>query len=66
MLNNKKKIGLIGCGAIGTDMALFIEKNLKDEACLYAVTDIDIKAVEKLNGLLNVTPKILDIDIPIK
>ncbi len=66
MLNKRKKIGLIGCGAIGNDIALFIEEKLKNEAYLYAICDKDIKAVEKLTALLGFTPKILDIDTLIK
>ncbi|MCK4917952.1 MAG: hypothetical protein KAJ79_08060 [Candidatus Omnitrophica bacterium] len=47
-------------------MALFGEKNLKDEAYFYAIADKDIKVEEKLIDLLKVTSKILDIDILIK
>ena len=33
----------MGCGAIGKDMALFIEKSLKDEAYFYAIVEEILK-----------------------
>jgi len=53
------KIGLIGCGAIGSGLAKAIDQKFKDKAKLVALYDIDnAKAVALANNLLD-TPPIL-------
>ena len=34
-------IGLVGCGTIGSELAVYIQKKLKSKACLVAVCDVD-------------------------
>lgn len=55
------KIGVIGCGAIGSVLCKFIDKELKDSE-LVAVCDIDREKVEKLVKSLKSKPEITDID----
>ena len=55
------KIGLIGCGAIGTELAKFIDNN--KEMQLVAIADIDENKINALKGILkNNHPETLDID----
>ncbi len=61
-----KKIGLVGCGAIGEGVALFIDKKLKDAASLCAIADKDRKRAEDLKAKLRSSAKIYDTDTLIK
>jgi len=61
-----KKIGIIGCGTIGTGIAEFIETTLKDEARIVALCDIDPKKADALSGKLKLTPVISSIDVLIE
>ncbi len=55
------RIGVIGCGAIGSVLCRFIDKDL--EGCsLVSVCDTDTDKVEKLVESLETNPEILDID----
>ena len=55
------KIGIVGCGAIGTGVALYIEKKLSSSAVVYALADKDIQAAKILQKKLCCRPKIYDI-----
>jgi len=55
------KIGVIGCGAIGSVLCRFIDDKLRDHR-LVAVCDIDKEKVEKLVKSLKDKPIITDID----
>ncbi|MBP7088029.1 MAG: DUF108 domain-containing protein [Candidatus Omnitrophica bacterium] len=67
MLKNKRiKIGIIGCGAIGKGVSLFIDKRLKEEALVYALCDRDPLTISKLQRQLRKPAKIYDIDTLIK
>ena len=59
------KIGVIGCGAIGSVLCKFIDKELKDSK-LVAICDIDKKKAEKLSNSLKSKPEITDIGSLIK
>ncbi|MBW2989172.1 aspartate dehydrogenase [Candidatus Woesearchaeota archaeon] len=59
------KIGVIGCGAIGSVLCRFIEEKLKDSE-LVAVCDKDSSKVDALAGSLKTKPEITDIDSLIK
>lgn len=61
-----KKIGIIGCGTIGTGIAEFIQADLKDEARIVALCDIDPKKADALSGKLKPTPVISSIDVLIE
>ncbi|MCM8787096.1 MAG: DUF108 domain-containing protein [Candidatus Omnitrophica bacterium] len=61
-MNNKIKIGIVGCGAIGSEVSIFIEKELKDKAILWGVCDKDIKKAENLVSRLKTPPRICEID----
>jgi len=67
MLKTKKlKIGIVGCGAIGTGVALFVDKELKKSASLTALADLDLKVLKRLQKKLHLFPKALSIDALIK
>lgn len=66
MLSKKVKIGIVGCGAIGEGVALFIDKRLKSKAKVCAFAELDINKAKKLKNKLKSNPKILDIDPLIK
>ncbi|MCF7908696.1 MAG: DUF108 domain-containing protein [Candidatus Omnitrophica bacterium] len=67
MLNKKKvKIGIVGCGAIGEGVALFINKTLKHQAKLSALADMDELKAKKLSKKLRPNPQVCDIDNLIK
>jgi Predicted dinucleotide-utilizing enzyme len=57
-----KKIGIIGCGAMGSEIAEYIFKNLGDKSKVAAICDIDPKKAEALSGKINPAPLITTID----
>lgn len=59
------RIGVIGCGAIGSVLCRFIDKEMEDSE-LVAVCDIDTNKVEELAKSLKSKPMITDIDTVIK
>ena len=48
-----KKIGIIGCGTIGSLLARAIDKDLKDKAALSGLCDIDKERAERLSNSLS-------------
>ena len=62
----KLKIGIIGCGTIGSQIALACQGVLKDKIELAAICDIDGTKVEALLESLDVKPKVVSIDALIK
>jgi len=67
MLSKKiVKIGIVGCGAIGSGVALFINKKLGKNVRLAALADVDKVKVEKLSRRISPRPQICDIDSLIK
>lgn len=50
---HKLKIGIVGCGAIGTSLAKAIAKDFKEQASLAALFDIDKDKAKKLSGLVS-------------
>ena len=61
-----KRIGIIGCGAIGTGIAEFIEDHLKEKARIVAFCDIDPEKAKKLSKKIKSRPSVTDIDNLIK
>lgn len=59
------KIGVIGCGAIGSVLCKFIDKELKDSK-LAAICDIDENKTKKLSRTLKSKPIVTDINTLIK
>ena len=59
------KIGVIGCGAIGSVLCKFIDKELKDSK-LVAICDIDKDKAKKLSRTLKSKPEITDMGSLIK
>lgn len=53
-----KKIGIVGCGAIGEKVALFINKNLSKKAVVYALADKNKSRASGLNQKLSSQAKI--------
>lgn len=51
------KIGIIGCGAIGSKLAKVIDRELKDKAEIVSLCDIDKKGAERLCLALKSKPK---------
>lgn len=62
----KTKIGIVGCGAIGREVALFIEKQLNDNVILWGLADKDVEKAELLAEALTSTPRIVAADSLIK
>lgn len=54
-----KKIGIVGCGNIGANLANFIDKELPRQAVLYAVADIDAARAEQLSKALKSAPRVM-------
>lgn len=63
---NMKKIGIIGCGTIGTGIAEFVQHSLKKRARIVALCDIDLKKAKTLAQKIKSRPSITDIDGLIK
>ena len=49
---NKIKVGIIGCGAIGSEIAKACQDRLKDKVELVGICDVDDKKTEALNKTL--------------
>ena len=62
----KKKIGIIGCGAIGTGIAEFIQQRLRHKARIIALCDIDPKKADRLSRKIKPIPITTDIENLIK
>ncbi len=60
------KVGIIGCGAIGKELAIACQKKFADEVTLEAVADVDPTQARKLISKLRPKPKILSTDQLIK
>jgi aspartate dehydrogenase len=57
-----KKIGMIGCGAMGSWIAEYISKNMSDKARVTAICDIDPEKVKELSIRIKPSPAIMTID----
>jgi aspartate dehydrogenase len=62
----KIKIGIIGCGAIGFEIAKTIDREFKSQAILVAISDIDKDKTGVLKKGLKTKPEILQIDALIR
>lgn len=60
------KVGIIGCGTIGRELAVACQKRFHEEVTLDAIADIDVARSRKLLKRLNPKPKVLGIDALIK
>ena len=60
------KIGIVGCGIIGSGLAMAIEQRFKDKAKLVALCDIDKNRAVSLANSLSEAPQILSLDELIK
>jgi len=61
-----KRIGIIGCGVIGTGIAEFIQRSMRKKARIVAVCDIDLKKAKALSKKIKPRPVITDIGNLIK
>ncbi len=61
MENKRTKIGIIGCGTIGSRLARAIEKTFSDRAELFALCDVDKQKSERLKADCSTNPRILSI-----
>ena len=66
MANERIKVGIVGCGTIGTQLAEAIEKEFSGRAELLALCDINNGRAEALKAILSLRPEILPIDELIK
>ncbi len=57
---NKTKIGIVGCGAIGEGVALYIDKELKRQVSLVALCDTNNLAAKRLRDKLRSKPFIAE------
>lgn len=62
MANKKLKVGIVGCGTIGTQLAYAIEQRFSEQAELFALCDIDKDKVKNLKTSSSANPRILSID----
>jgi aspartate dehydrogenase len=67
MLSKKrKKVGIVGCGAIGQEIALFIDKKLKKHAFISVLCDKEKSKAEELSNKLSTKPEIKGISYLVK
>ncbi|OQX87393.1 MAG: hypothetical protein B6D55_03560 [Candidatus Omnitrophica bacterium 4484_70.2] len=59
-MGRKKKVGVIGCGAIGSGVARFIDQELKDKLELVGICDRTSTKVNSLLAVLSQKPKIFN------
>jgi aspartate dehydrogenase len=60
------KIGIVGCGTIGSQLAMAIEQRFEDRARLVALCDIDREKAVSLAGKLSEPPPVLPLEELIK
>ncbi len=60
--NKKLNIGIIGCGAIGSELGLFVDRKLKPKVNLAGICDINQEAVQALQKKLKAKPKALSLE----
>ncbi len=58
----KKKIGIIGCGNMGSQIAEYIVENLSDKSKIVAISDIDSQKAKELSVRIKPKPLITTID----
>lgn len=58
----KKKIGIIGCGAMGSQVAEYITKNLGDKSVIVAIADIDPERSKELSEKIKPKPLVTTIE----
>ena len=61
-MRKKLKAGIVGCGAIGTQLAEFIEQELKSYFVLKGVYDIILEKALSLANKLKTKPDVLELD----
>ncbi len=66
MIGRRIKVGIVGCGAIGSELAHYILKELKHSYYLTALCDRDVKKAEHLLSSLSSSVQILSIEKLIK
>lgn len=59
-MNKKFNIGIVGCGAIGSEIAKAIQIRFQKKAKLAALCDIDIAKAKKLSSNLKTKPSVLN------
>jgi len=57
-----KKIGIIGCGAMGSEIVDYISRNLGDRLKIIAVADIDSGKAEALSSRIKPKPSVASIE----
>ncbi|MDD5270130.1 MAG: aspartate dehydrogenase [Candidatus Omnitrophica bacterium] len=60
------RIGIIGCGTIGSKIAGHIDGKLKGRASLVALSDINAQNASRLSGSLGSKPAVTDVDALIR
>lgn len=55
------RVGIIGCGTIGSKLAEHIDRNLRGRAKVTSLSDIDVKKAERLSARLKSRPKVVKI-----
>jgi len=66
MIGRRIKVGIVGCGAIGSELAHYILKELKHSYHLMALCDREVNKAEYLSSSLSSPVKILSIEKLIK
>lgn len=61
-MDKKIRIGIIGCGTIGSEIARAVDRDFQSEAILIAISDLDASKTETLRKKLLSKPLIVDID----
>jgi aspartate dehydrogenase len=56
------KVGIVGCGTIGKELALACQKRFSDEVTLAALADADHAHARKLQNQLRPKPQVMNVD----
>lgn len=62
----RKKIGIVGCGTIGTAVAKAIREKFSDSAELVAVYDVDIEKAKKLGKVMSISELVDAVDLVVE
>ncbi len=60
------KVGIVGCGTIGKELAAACQKTFADEVTVEALSDVDSAKAKKLAAKLKPRPKILELEALIR
>ena len=61
-MGKRIKVGIVGCGAIGSQVALFIDRKLRENYEIVGIYDLDLERAKSLLKKLKMQPRIMEVN----